>query len=126
MTHTPQSPHKAQRQFHTLPLPHHKVSVGRTQRTAAGQPTALSSPLKGPLNTVSSHSFSVLPCPCFILETCINKKGEKTIEHMHCSLSVQFSSVAQLGPTLCHHMECSTLGFPVHRQLPEPAQTHVH
>ena len=40
--------------------------------------------------------------------------------------SVQFSSVAQLCPTLCNLMECSTPGFPVHQQLPEPTQIHVH
>ena len=38
----------------------------------------------------------------------------------------QFSSVTQLGPTLCDPMDCSTPGFPVHHQLPEPTQTHVH
>ena len=38
----------------------------------------------------------------------------------------QFSSVAQLCPTLCDPMDCSTPGFPVHHQLPEFAQTHVH
>ena len=38
----------------------------------------------------------------------------------------QFSSVAQSCPTLCNPMNCSTLGFPVHHQLPELAQTHVH
>ena len=37
-----------------------------------------------------------------------------------------FSSVAQSCPTLCDPMDCSTLGFPAHHQLPEPAQTHVH
>ena len=37
----------------------------------------------------------------------------------------QFSSVAQLCLTLCDPMDCSTLGFPVHHQLPEPTQTHV-
>ena len=36
------------------------------------------------------------------------------------------SSVAQLCPTLCNPMRCNTPGFPVHRQLPELAQTHVH
>ena len=41
-------------------------------------------------------------------------------------LGVQFSSVAQSCLTLCHPMDCSTLGFPVHHQLPEFAQTHVH
>ena len=40
--------------------------------------------------------------------------------------TVQFSSVAQLRPTLCDTMDCSTAGFPVHHQLPELAQTHVH
>ena len=39
---------------------------------------------------------------------------------------IQFSSVAQLCPTLCDPMNCSTPGFPVHHQLPEFTQTHVH
>ena len=38
---------------------------------------------------------------------------------------VIFSSVAQLWPTLCEPMACSTPGFPVHHQLTELAQTHV-
>ena len=42
------------------------------------------------------------------------------------SSSVQFSSVAQLCPTLCDPMDCSTPGFPVHCQLLEFIQTHVH
>ena len=40
--------------------------------------------------------------------------------------NIQFSSVTQSCPTLCDPMDCSTLGFPVHNQLPELAQTHVH
>ena len=40
--------------------------------------------------------------------------------------SVQFSSVAQLYPILCNPMNRSTPGLPVHHQLPELAQTHVH
>ena len=36
------------------------------------------------------------------------------------------SSVAQMCSTLCHPMDCSTPGFPVHHQLLEVAQTHVH
>ena len=35
-------------------------------------------------------------------------------------------SVAQSCSTLCNPMDCSTPGFPVHHQLPELAQTHVH
>ena len=38
----------------------------------------------------------------------------------------QFSSLAQLCLTLCDPMDCNTPGFPVHHQLPELAQTHVH
>ena len=40
--------------------------------------------------------------------------------------SVQFSSVAQSCPTLCDPMNCSTPGLPVHHELPEFTQTHVH
>ena len=40
--------------------------------------------------------------------------------------SVQFSSVAQSCPTLCNPMNRSTPGCPVHHQLPEFTQTHVH
>ena len=40
----------------------------------------------------------------------------------HC----QFSSVTQLCPTLCDPMDCSTPGLPVHRQLSEFTQAHVH
>ena len=38
----------------------------------------------------------------------------------------QFSSVAQLCPTLCDPVDCSMLGFPVHHQLLELGQSHVH
>ena len=38
----------------------------------------------------------------------------------------QFSSVAQSCPTLCNPMDCSMPGFPVHHQLLELAQSHVH
>ena len=40
--------------------------------------------------------------------------------------SVQFISVIQLCLTLCDPMDCSMPSFPVHHQLPELAQTHVH
>ena len=45
----------------------------------------------------------------------------------HPSHSIQFSSVQSLSClTLCDPMDCSMPGFPVHYQLPEFAQTHVH
>ena len=39
---------------------------------------------------------------------------------------LQFSSVTQSCLTSCNPMDCSTPGFPVHHQLLEPTQTHVH
>ena len=41
-------------------------------------------------------------------------------------VSIQFSSVTQLFLTLCDPMDCSMTGLPVHHQLPEFTQTHVH
>ena len=38
----------------------------------------------------------------------------------------QFSSVAQLCPTLCDPMNHSRPGLPVHHQLPEFTQNHIH
>ena len=40
-------------------------------------------------------------------------------------LTVQFSSAAQLHPTLCNPVNRSTPGLPVHHQLPDSTQTHV-
>ena len=40
--------------------------------------------------------------------------------------SLQFSSVAQLCPILCDPMNRRTPGLPVHHQLPEFTQTHMH
>ena len=39
---------------------------------------------------------------------------------------VQFSSVTQSCPALCDPMNRSTPGLPVHYQLPDFTQTHVH
>ena len=41
-------------------------------------------------------------------------------------VGVQFSSVAQLCPTLCNPVNRSMPGLPVHHRLPESTQTHVH
>ena len=41
-------------------------------------------------------------------------------------LIIQFSSVAQLCPTLCNPMNCSTPGLPIRHQLQEFIQTHIH
>ena len=42
------------------------------------------------------------------------------------AVNSQFSSVALSCPSLCNPIDCSTSGFPVHHQLPELTQTHIH
>ena len=46
--------------------------------------------------------------------------------HGTCEYVFQFSSVTQSCPTLCDSMDCSTLGLPIHHQLLEFTQAHVH
>jgi len=55
-----------------------------------------------------------------------NKREEKRSTKSTPDSSVQFGSVAQSCLTLCNPMGCSMPGFPVHHQLPELTQTHVH
>ena len=50
-----------------------------------------------------------------------------TVSYNHeLALMHQFSSVTQLCPTLCDPMGCSTPGLPVHHQILEFTQAHVH
>ena len=56
----------------------------------------------------------------------INSANIDLIPTMCWALLVQFSSVTHSCPTLCNPMDCSTRGLPVHHQLPELTQTHVH
>ena len=51
---------------------------------------------------------------------------EWSVRRVNFGTSVQFSSVAQSCPTLCDSMNHSTPDLPVHHQLPESIQTHVH
>ena len=55
------------------------------------------------------------------------KNAKPRMSSFHCIyLSFQFSSVAQSCPTLCNPMNHSMPGLPVHHQLWESTQTHVH
>ena len=63
---------------------------------------------------------------------CYGSWGHKELDmtdactHAHHLKEVQFSSVTQSCPTLCDPMNRSTPGLPVHHQLQEFTQTHVH
>ena len=56
------------------------------------------------------------------IELLLLKKRTITANQVH----HQFSSVAQSCPTLCDPMNRSMPGLPVHHQLPQSTQTHVH
>ena len=62
----------------------------------------------------------------YSLKHCLVEKSEVWCRSLLEPYSVQFSSVTQSCMTLCHPMNCSTPGLPVHHQLPEFSQTHVH
>ena len=59
----------------------------------------------------------------FPLKVCSSPKWNSSKYNIS---SVQFRSVAQSCPTLCNPVDCSSPSFPVHHQLPELTQTHVH
>ena len=63
--------------------------------------------------------------PWASMETCPDEYRQARFILL-CIAQVQFSSVTQSCPTLCDSMDCSKSGFPVHHQLPELVQTHVH
>ena len=50
----------------------------------------------------------------------------RSLKVNHTIKKYEFSSVTQSCPTLCDPMDRSTPGPPVHHQLPEFTQTHVH
>ena len=58
--------------------------------------------------------------------TCCEKHNIGLTSKIYKCSSVQFSSVAQSCPTLCDPMNRNMPGLPVHHQLPELTQTHVH
>ena len=79
------------------------------------------------ISVISSREF------CFYLSQQLKfvflKKQSDTsvkINTLALECSVQFSSLAQLCPTLCNPMNCSMPGLPVRHQLPEFTQTHAH
>jgi len=54
-----------------------------------------------------------------------SKLEKEYVKAVYCH-STYFSSVIQSCLNLCDTMNCSTPGIPVHHQLPESTQTHVH
>ena len=53
-------------------------------------------------------------------------ESKKELKSLLMKVKVQFSLVTQSCPTVCDPMDCSMPGFPVHHQLLELIQTHIH
>ena len=70
-------------------------------------------------------NLSLLHCRQILYHLSDNNSSKNKISPTTFS-SVQFSSVTQSCPTLCDPMDSSKPGLPVHHQLPEFTQIHVH
>ena len=74
-------------------------------------------------NPMPSLIFSDSRAPFKIITKMINVHNLPPPPPQQC---IQFSSIAQSCPTLCDPMNHSMPGLPVHHQIPEFTQTHVH
>ena len=87
------------------------------------------------------YSSSVYSCHLFLISSAsdillystgsyiqypVIKHDRKNMKKIAFLVDIQFSSVAQSCLTLCDPMNHRTRGLPVHHQLPESTQTHVH
>ena len=103
--------------------------------------TSRQGPLKPPIYVLHAPSIYALQGSMMILEATwysflsIGEKEPGSLNHhleeshpliQNSSFIFQFSSVTQSCPTLCDPMNSSMPGLPVHHQLPESTQTHVH
>ena len=77
-------------------------------------------------SAIKNNTFKSVLMRWMKLEPIIQSEVSQKEKHQYSISSVQFSSVTQLCPTLCNPMNSSTPGLPVHHQLPEFTQTHVH
>ena len=94
--------------------------LGRSHREGNGNPLQCSS-LGNPMDREAWGPWA----PKRVRHGLTTKQQQMYILCDFCFL-IQFSSVAQSCPTLCDPMNRSTPGLPVHHQLPEFTQTHVH
>ena len=75
-------------------------------------------------NSFASHKPTLLS-KSWLISSLLFSIFDKLIIHPPV-FSQLVSSVTQSSLTLCNLMDCSMPGFPVHHQLPELTQTHVH
>ena len=113
---------------------HQSVEFNRSVMSNSLQPYGLYTRLLCPCNSPGKNTR--LGCHFLLQGIFLNQGLNPGLPHCRQMLyhlshkvtisSVQFSSVTQSCPTLCHPMNQSTPGLPVHHQLPGFTQTHVH
>ena len=77
-------------------------------------------------SAIKKNTFESVLTRWMKLEPIIQSEVSQKEKHQYIISSVQFSSVAQSCPTVCDPMNHSPPALPVHHQLPEFTQTHVH
>ena len=109
--------------FFMVQLLHPYMTPGKT--TALTRWTFVGQVVSLLFNMLSKLVIAFLPRSKRILISWLQPPSAVFLEPKK-SLDHQFSSVAQLCPTLCDPMDCNMPGFPVHHQLPELAKTNVY
>ena len=111
-------------------LHHSTHNLGCNATSSEGLPSTQGSWTSNPI----AIRHLLLYCLFFVEELfvplCVTTTQRQELP-LSCSLlcsqhPAQIRSVAQSCPTLCDPMNRSTPGLPVHHQLPEFTQTHVH
>ena len=72
------------------------------------------------------HTIALISHASKVMFKILQARYQQYVNRELRGVQVQFSSVSQSCLTLCDHTNCSTPGLPVHHQLLEFTQTHVH
>ena len=75
------------------------------------------------------NNLSIIHKETFLVPSFLNNvfvENRDAVKYVLPLTLIQFSSVSQSCPTLCNLMKCITPGLPVHHQLLEYTQPHIH
>ena len=106
---------------------HHINATKENNCWSASPPTVHNTPVRPvPSSYLPLPSEDHIPCSYLSIQFSKFLTSAYCVPWANFFLLLSVSSVAQSCPTLCDPMNHSTPGLPVHLQLPEPTQTHVH
>ena len=111
---------------HQLPKENFSLTDLMRQRIQCSAKGCLNFSIRLPPNWSQPPTLTSIPYSLHSASGVIYSRGKHHTPPVHGFPTVQFSSVAQSCPTLCDPVNHSTPGLPVHHQLLEFTQTHVH